>query len=824
MSNVLNCSNSQIMSPVFLHLENGLSVRLLSQPWLKQAAVCVRVHVGSHDEPLTYPGLAHFLEHLLFLGSVGYIDDQRLMPFVQACGGQVNASTQARHTEYFCEVPADCLEDALARLMDMLARPLFGESEQKREQEVVHAEFIARSQDVDTLLAAAFGQVLAEGHRCGVFQAGNRDTLPVSDPAFQLTLRDFHRTYYHAGNCQLSIVAPFALEQLKALAQRHGELLFSAQALTRRSPAPLLPLRAKQLRLNLPGSASSLHLGFAIELPDARIESALDCLLSWFQDEAPAGLSACIRERGLGGMLRGQVLYCYEGQALLLLSVLGVANPNMVVALVHDWLVFVGTHVDPVAWHDEYLRIRQQRQYSMSPLELARDCSVPLHDEGGAIRSLLQQLQEAQRRCVLLADLRELPTWLGAGFTLNMRAEPVLSAPVLRGNWQLPARNPLLGPDDFLAKKLAVPAALRWLQAPGYVEATEVSIAVWQARCCFDEPLGTKVLLKFAQGSLLAVRQHLQQVGIKLSLDAESANLIVRMQGNAKLMPDAIVLLMSALLKTHADQWSKVIVAELPSMPIRQLLAASAELLQMPVVRKSEEDVAKVLQRFRKVRVEAQGVGIDRVGQARIESLFHTREPWLSSPVAPVQPGLHWRTLEVQGESALLLFCPQLGKTALAEATWRLLAHLHQRAFYQRLRSDLQLGYAVFCSYRQIQGRRGLLFGVQSSRCNAAEILEHIKAFLHERGAWLTGMDQSDLTAALTSLRHQWQAQANSVDGIADLAWLAHLAGLSPDHGDAMQQSLHQLSLESVQKAHKALLQTSAGWYVLSNELVPAHP
>ena len=25
------------------------------------------------------------------------------MPFVQACGGQVNATTQARHTEYFCE-------------------------------------------------------------------------------------------------------------------------------------------------------------------------------------------------------------------------------------------------------------------------------------------------------------------------------------------------------------------------------------------------------------------------------------------------------------------------------------------------------------------------------------------------------------------------------------------------------------------------------------------------------------------------------------------------------------------------------------------------
>src|SRR3546814_5317501 len=56
---------------------------------------------SSHDEPLAYPGLAHFLEHLLFLGSDGFTGEQRLMPFVRTCAGQLNATTQARHTEYF---------------------------------------------------------------------------------------------------------------------------------------------------------------------------------------------------------------------------------------------------------------------------------------------------------------------------------------------------------------------------------------------------------------------------------------------------------------------------------------------------------------------------------------------------------------------------------------------------------------------------------------------------------------------------------------------------------------------------------------------------
>ena len=171
-----------------------------SASWASASAISVRVAVGSHDEPAAHPGLAHFLEHLLFLDCADYSGEQRLMPFVQACAGLLNATTQARHTEYFCEVPADCLEGALARLLDMAARPLLGEPEQAREREVLHAEFIARSQDVDTLLGAALGQALAEGHRCAVFQAGNRDTLPVADESFQQALRAFHQAFYCADN------------------------------------------------------------------------------------------------------------------------------------------------------------------------------------------------------------------------------------------------------------------------------------------------------------------------------------------------------------------------------------------------------------------------------------------------------------------------------------------------------------------------------------------------------------------------------------------------------------------------------------------------
>jgi len=825
MSDLFDCPASLNMEPVCLSLENGLAVRMFSQPWSSRAGLCLRVSAGSHDEPLDYPGMAHFLEHLLFLGSDGYTGEQRLMPFVQACAGQVNATTQACYTEYFCEVPADCLDATLARLLDMVARPLLGEAEQAREREVVHAEFIARSQDVDTLLGAALGQVLAVGHRCGVFQAGNRDTLAVTEASFQQALRDFHQAFYHAGNCQLSIVAPHSLEQLNALVQRHGQVL--AEALPGRCslPAPMLPLCAEQLRLNLPDEPSSLHLGFALELPEGGADSALGWLQSWLLDESPAGLSAGLRDRGLGEALRTQVLYCHAGQVLLLVSVRGAAAPDKAVALLMDWLAFVSVQANPAAWLDVYQQVLQQRLDGMSPLALARHRQVPAQDDGEAISRLLQQLQEPQRRCVLLPDSRVLPLWPGAGFALYMRAEPALPVSTLRGDWQLPVANPLLASTDLPGPRLAVPAALRWLPAPTQPPVS-AAVAVWQVRCCFTEALGAHALLSLARISLRAVCQHLEQVGISLRLEAEATSLSVRLQGSARLMPRAITLLMPTLLQPEPVHWAAMAAglgAEPQNMPIRQLLAGCTELLQWQTVDLADQAVARLQQRYRQVRIEGQGVGLDCHGEAQVEGMFRGLLPWQPSVAATLRPGLHWRTLAPEGESALLLFCPQVDELPATEASWRLLAHMLQGAFYQRLRSELQLGYAVFCSYRQIQGRRGLLFGVQSPGCNAAEILQHIQVFLQARTAWLAGLDQAALTEAVTALRGQWQVQARSCDGLADQVWLAHLAGLSPAHGEAVQQAFHLLSLEVVQQSLQALLQVEAGWYVLSNEAAPSN-
>ena len=122
-----------------LTLANGLQLTLRHAPRLKRSAAALRVHAGSHDAPAQWPGLAHFLEHLLFLGTERFPLPEGLMRYVQALGGQVNASTRERTTDFFFEVPPSALDGALERLCQMLAEPELGIARQGNEREVIHA-------------------------------------------------------------------------------------------------------------------------------------------------------------------------------------------------------------------------------------------------------------------------------------------------------------------------------------------------------------------------------------------------------------------------------------------------------------------------------------------------------------------------------------------------------------------------------------------------------------------------------------------------------------------------------------------------------------
>ena len=87
-----------------LILGNGLRVLLTSYPNAGKGAASMNVQVGYMTDPSDLPGLAHFCEHMLFLGTKRFPSEGDFERLVAAGGGMNNAYTAAEETNYFFDV------------------------------------------------------------------------------------------------------------------------------------------------------------------------------------------------------------------------------------------------------------------------------------------------------------------------------------------------------------------------------------------------------------------------------------------------------------------------------------------------------------------------------------------------------------------------------------------------------------------------------------------------------------------------------------------------------------------------------------------------
>lgn len=781
-----------------LRLSNGAELRVQQQPWAEQAGICLRVAAGSHDEPAEYPGLAHFLEHLLFLGSRGFAPDQGLMAYVRRHGGQVNASTQACHTDYVCQLPAELLRPALQRLLDMLCHPLLTIDSQLREREVLQAEYKARSQDGDSRIDHALGQALAAGHRCGDFLAGNRSSLPVEQRAFQQALASFHQRHYQAAKMCLTLVGPQPRECLLALAESLLGPLPAQDMESRAVPTTLLPLRAT--RLELQHAQTRVCLGYALQLDESGLDQALALLLDTLHDSSTSGLQAGLCEAGLCRQLHIRVLYRRDGQCLLRFDLLG-ADAGQITALRGELQAWAGQLVGNPAWLARLFERRQALALQMLTLEplaqarrLQEQAEAVADDQVlHALDSVLRQMAEGSGAIELICDEPARPIWPATGLALNLSAGSSAGQTGSTRRWQLlPREMPALVPVTMPQ------AALRWL-APTALGGP--------AALCWCAPYAAELSLLEAQailsGRIADCCRAYERLGVVVQLNVQKGLWSLALQGASSVLVDCstqlLLLLLAPLHESDTDTGAGFL--------LRQLLQRLPEF--------DDADGGPTA-------LQGVGAGLESADQQRIEVLFDSIEPWPTPrPPAP-RTAFTWHALAQPGdEAALLLFCPLPEPDARTEAAWRLLAHHLQERFYQRLRGELQLGYALFAGFRQVQRRRGVLFALQSPVCDAGAIFGHIRTFLQQQLEGLGAFDESAVLAEREALL-QALAPARSHMRQAEVCGQAQLAGLPQDHPQQLRQALAELTGADLRVVAEQLLQSQAGWLVVaSGEAAP---
>jgi secreted Zn-dependent insulinase-like peptidase len=808
-------------------LSNGLNVVLCRAPWLKRCAASLRVAAGSHDVSTAWPGLAHFLEHLFFLGTEHFGADQKLMTFVQRHGGQINASTRERTTDFFFELPVAAFADGVERLCDMLAKPRMDMADQLREREVLHAEFIAWSRDAEARSQSRLLSALNPQHPLRGFHAGNRYSLAVPNPAFQQALKDFCARFYQAGQLTLCLTGPQPLAELQKLATQHGAAFRTGETAARQAPPPLvgsLPSSSRQQAAShrgLPDSCGRelagdrdgggmknlshndrLHLLFACERLPVKADEAVTYLCHWLNSPKPGGLISELANRGWISSLKAAPLYQFDGQLLLDIDFQGCdpEKQKAVAQLFFSWLAFFKLHWRELG--DEFDAVQQRRLQTCGALELAhhycRDLPGPLSQNGGsALEALVAKLTPES-----LLGVHMVPDDADASV-----------------KWKLPPSNPFLlstTSTDPTPVPQSADSVVFHRALPAQSDAAAVFLR-WQL--VNAQPRMWRMLNE----SMQAISEDARQAGVDLSFSAYGPYWEIKLNGLRQPMVAIIRHVLHQLTLADAESLirSRTADNEPPLIPIRQLLKVLPDRVLATETLPQADDPQAV---WSAARWSAFVTGFPQIEEPSVRaalSLAPGSPQSGASPLIELLPGKRWlHETTDSSEDAVLLFCPTAGTSIADEAAWRMLGHLLQGPFYQRLRVELQLGYAVFSGVRQIGGRTGLLFGVQSPACGAEQLVRHIETLIDGIAAMITAADLAEQKHALIA---QFDQNDLPNEQLAQLLWQAHLAGHDGDYLMHLQNALAALDCSGLIKAAGKLTGAVAGWLILSNRPVAPH-
>lgn len=197
-----------------LRLANKLEAYLISDPKARESAASMSVEVGAFLDPEGSNGMAHFLEHMLFLGTAKYPEESSYDQFMTSHGANRNAYTTNDHTNYTFSIPHEAFDEAIDRFSDFFKNPLFNPSGVDREMQAVDQEH-AKNIELDSYRSFHVSKLMGNPeHPYSRFRTGNLETLSQIS---QESLIEFYREHYSANLMNLVIYSNRSLDELQEI-------------------------------------------------------------------------------------------------------------------------------------------------------------------------------------------------------------------------------------------------------------------------------------------------------------------------------------------------------------------------------------------------------------------------------------------------------------------------------------------------------------------------------------------------------------------------------------------------------------------------------
>ncbi|WP_058913732.1 pitrilysin [Entomohabitans teleogrylli] len=817
-----------------VRLDNGMVVLLVSDLQAVKSLSALVLPVGSLEDPDDHLGLAHYLEHMILMGSKKYPEPDSLAEFLKLHGGSHNASTAPYRTAYYLEVENDALEPAVDRLADAIAQPNLSPEYAERERNAVNAELtMARSRD-GMRMAQVSAETLNPAHPGARFSGGNLETLR-DKPGSKLhdALVAFRDKYYSANLMKAVIYSNQSLPELARIATQTYGRIKNKNITEPQITVPVVTDAGKGIIIHyVPAQPRKvLRVEFRIENNSDKFRSKTDELIGYMIGNRSSNtLSDLLQKQGLADSIRANsdpVVTGNGGVFAISVSLTdkGLAERDRVVAAIFSYINLLRQDGIDKRYFDElahvldldfrYPSINRNMDYvewladTMLRVPVAHTLdAVNIADryDPQAVEARLAMMTPQNARIWYISPKEphnKVAYFVEAPYQVNKITPQTLETWQREGraiNLSLPQLNPYI-PDDFTLikpeKSLSHPELL--VQEPG------LRVLYMPSKAFASEPKAdVTVVLRNPRAMdsarnqvLFALNDYMAGLALdELSNQAAVGGISFSSNANSGLMVSAngytqhLPALFSALLEGYfsftptqaqleqAKSWYQQMLdsaekgkaydqAIMPVQMISQVPYFTRDVRRALLPSLTVNDLVAYRDNLRRnAKPEFLIVGnltpqqsIDLARKVQ-QDLAAQGTEWCRNRDVLVDKQ-HLAVMEKAGsstDSALAaLFVPPGYSEAQSAAYGALLGQIIQPWFYNQLRTNEQLGYAVFAFPMAVGRQWGIGFLLQSSDKQPAFLWQRYQAFFPPTEARLRKLDPQTFAQIQQAVINQMQ-------------------------------------------------------------------
>ncbi|WP_075880835.1 insulinase family protein [Vreelandella massiliensis] len=825
-----------------LTLENGLQTLLVSDPEADKAAASMNVRVGSAQDPDDLQGLAHFLEHMLFLGTEPYPESDAYQRYLSRHAGSHNAFTAPQDTNYFFDIAPSALPGALDRFSAFFLSPLFNAEKLESERNIVHSEYMARIRDESRRENDVLNQVLNQEHPMTSFSVGSRETLadrPEGEPSLRERVIDFYHQHYDANIMTLAIVAPQSLDTLEAWVAERFAAIPNRGIDAPEIDAPLVDEQTLPIYLERHSLKDSRQVRFHFPIPDPIDDyrhQPTQLLAHLIGDESEGSILAVLRDAGLADGLSAGVGRRDGEHALFSVSVsltpdgakrlddieatLFAKIDNIRAGGLEEW-----RYEEQANLREQAFRFQQHGAPQQEATGLAMNLSrYPAEDvqyapyrmdgfDAEMHRTYLENLTPDKVLRVYSGpevESEQISPWFNTQWQkLTSTADGVALAGLT-----LPDPHPFIAEDLTLIEGsdaeprplVEAPTFQAWHMQEDRFNTPKVewrvSLQHPSTSYSAEEAVLTRLLAQWLNDSLneslypawlagQSFKSYAHSRGVTLAFSGwrdGQAPLIERtltQLADGHISPGAFERVKYQLQRGWRNAPDESLVRQAQRTLGEALLTPqfSSEALLAASERLERHHLEDFRERFlERLYVDAMAVGniSETDAKAQAEAIRGQLRPRLTRDDVPQltpleasaePPILHPNS--TRDESLVLRYLQGDDTTLAQQAAVSVLAQWLETPFYQRLRTEEQLGYIVHAGYSPLLDAPGIALIVQSSDADSTTIAERMDAFLQEAETRLSEFDNAALAPYRQAVHERFTQRDNSLEALANRHWQA---------------------------------------------------